>query len=279
VLKNVPNYARWFRFQLFWATADGLHESLKIDPSWPHGDVSLNADNHRTRDSLVAHINQEIDNDPELARKLIPDYPPYGKRMLRDNHWYRMFKRPNVSLVDAAIGHVESDGIVTTDGEKHLVDVILMATGFKAARMLWPMEIYGKEGKSLRDLWGLDDPRAFLGVTIPGFPNFFVMYGPNTNLAHGGSIVFHTECQTTYIMKCLRELIESQSSSMECRTVPYEHYNTLVDEAHSRMVWTHNRVTSWYRNASGRVTQTSPWRLVDYWKMTTHFNKDDYTFR
>jgi 4-hydroxyacetophenone monooxygenase len=276
-LKNVPFYGNWTRFQVFWATADRLHASLKVDPEWHLPDVSLNADNHKMRTQLIDYIRREVGDDPVLERKVIPDYPPYGRRMLRDNHWYRMLKRENVDLIDEKIIRVESDGVVT-DKKKYLADVLVMATGFKATRMLWPMEIVGTSGRSLRSYWGENDPRAYLGVSVPDFPNFFVLYGPNTNLNHGGAIVFHAECQVRYVMSCLKNMIDNKRRSMECRRDRFTEYNERVDTAHREMVWAHKRVRSWYKNEAGRVTQVSPWRLIDYWTWTQAVDESDYVF-
>jgi 4-hydroxyacetophenone monooxygenase len=278
VLKHVPFYAKWYRFQLFWASADGIHASLHIDPEWPLAAQSLNAANQKIRANLIAHMQREIGDDPELLAKVTPPYPPYGKRMLRDNHWYRMLTRDNVELITTPIDHVCETGIVTQDGVTHEVDVLVLATGFQAGRMLWPMEIRGKAGQTLEDMWGEDDPRAYLGITVPGFPNLFILYGPNTNLGHGGSAIFHTECQVRYTMLGLREMIESDYASMECRQEPHDAYNVRVDEAHRKMVWAHSGVRNWYKNARGRVTTNSPWRLVDYWKMTSELHPEDYRF-
>ena len=275
-LKYIPFYSQWYRFQLFWASADGLHASLQVDPSWPTPDLSLNADNQRFRDMLVAHMTRELDGDAALLKKVVPQYPPYGKRMLRDNHWFRMLKRPNVELVTERIARVEPAAIVTADGTRHLADVIVFATGFQAGRMLWPMEIAGRGGLTVREAWGDDDPRAHLGMTAPGFPNLFMLYGPNTNLGHGGSIIFHTECQVRYIMQALREMTEKRISSLECRAEPHDAYNERVDAAHRNMVWAHGGVGNWYKNARGRVIANSPWRLVDYWAMTKEFKLGDF---
>jgi 4-hydroxyacetophenone monooxygenase len=275
-LKHIPFYDKWNRFLLFWASSDGLHASLQIDPSWSAPDQSLNAVNQGFREQLIAHITRELGDRTDLLAKVVPPYPPYGKRMLRDNHWYRMLTRPNVTLVTEPIDHLDVDAIVMHDGTRHATDMVVLATGFQAGRMLWPMEIRGREGDTLRDRWGDDDPRAYLGITAPGFPNLFMLYGPNTNLGHGGSIIFHTECQVHYIVQALREMLEHRIAALECRPDPHDAYNAKVDAAHRAMVWSHGGVGNWYKNARGRVIANSPWRLVDYWAFTRQFDPSDF---
>jgi 4-hydroxyacetophenone monooxygenase len=279
VLKNIPFYAKWFRFQLFWSSSDGFHSMLRVDPGWEDRTHSINAENAKLREQLEAHIARELGGDRDLIAKATPSYPPYGKRMLRDNHWYRMLKRPNVEVVTQAIDRIEKNAVVTADGVRHELDVLVLATGFQAQRLLTPMNIEGRGGQTIRTAWSEDDPRAYLGITVPGFPNFFVIYGPNTNLAHGGSAVFHSECQIRYIMQALRELIETGSAALEVRPEPYWGYQEKVDAAHRNMVWSHPGVTSWYKNKAGRVTMTSPWRLVDYRNLTATFEPADYMFK
>lgn len=275
-IANIPFFAKWMRFQLFWAGSDGFHASLKMDPNWTQPDVSLNEANHKMREMMIDHIRNELDGDEALLAKVVPPYPPYGKRMLRDNHWYRMLKQPNVELVTDAIDHIDEDSIVLKDGSAHKVDVIIMATGFQASKMLWPMEIAGRGGRTIRDAWGDDDPRAYLGITMPGFPNLFLTYGPNTNLAHGGSIIFHTECQVRYIAQALRDMIENHYAMLEVTTQAHDDYNRRLDEVCQTMVWAHPGVTSWYKNKHNRVTVTSPWTLLDYWKLTRNYDPADY---
>jgi 4-hydroxyacetophenone monooxygenase len=274
-MRHIPFYASWFRFQLFWAASDGFHATLQMDPDWPHPERSLNAANEAMRKDLVAYVTAELGDRTDLLAKVIPDYPPFGKRMLRDNNWYRMLRRDNVELVTGGVERVEADAVVA-GGQRHPADVIVLATGFQAARMLSPMDIRGRDGVSLRDRWGEDDPRAHLGVTVPGFPNFFLIYGPNTNLAHGGSAIFHSECQVRYIMQAIREMIETKSRSIEVRQAPFVDYNDRVDAAHKQMVWSHPGVGNWYKNKSGRVVMNSPWRLVDYRHMTASFAPEEY---
>ena len=277
VLENIPYYARWYRLQLFWGFCDGIHESLCKDPNWNFPDRSINQTNDRFRSNMVRHIESLIGSNKELLNKVIPNYPPYGKRMLMDNNWFDMLNKNNVELITDKINYITSNGIVTNKNTYNF-DAIVTATGFNASKMIWPIKVIGKKGINLEDYWEKDNPRANVGITVPNFPNFFMMYGPNTNLAHGGSIVFHGECQIRYILGCINLLLENNHMSMDCKTDAYEMYNSKLDEQHSQMVWTHHKVDSWYRNKSGRVTTNSPWRLVDYWNFTKEPRKNDYLF-
>jgi 4-hydroxyacetophenone monooxygenase len=275
-LKNIPYYADWYRFQLFWSSADGLHRTLQIDPEWGDPDHSLNEANDRQRKRLVEHIRNEIGDDPELLEKVVPRYPPYGKRMLRDNYWFQMLTRDNVDLVTERIKHVRTDAIITESEAVYPVDMIILATGFQAGKLLDHVEVIGRGVRVLRDAWANDDPRAYLGITVPEFPNLFLLYGPNTNLAHGGSAIFHTECQLRYIVDGIRHMVQTGRTSMECHRCVHDAYIDRVDQAHARMVWSHKGVTSWYKNKKGRVFATTPWRMIDYWRWTGSFDPNDY---
>ena len=275
-LKFIPFYAKWYRFQLLWASSDGLHASLHADPAWPAPDQSLNETNQRFRDQITGYIRDQVNGDAALMEKVIPPYPPYGKRMLRDNHWYKMLTRDNVDLITDGIARITEDGVITKTGQVVPADVLVLATGFDAQRMLAPMHVQGKGGQTLRDVWGDDNPRAYLGITVPSFPNLFMIYGPGTNLAHGGSAIYHSECQTRYIMQCLRELLETGAKAMDVRREPHDRFNTLLDDTHAKMVWAHRGVGNWYKNKAGRVVTNSPFRLVDYRAMTVALDPGDY---
>ena len=276
-LANIPFYAKWFRILFLWATSDGLFHTLFKDPNWTEPTTSLNAENKKIREILVEHITKEVNGDPELLKKVIPEFPPYGKRMLRDGNWYKTLTRDNVELVTGPIPKMTEKGIVDENGVEHEVDVIVLATGFKAQMPLAPMNVVGTHG-SIRDHWGTDNPRAFLGITVPAFPNYFILYGPNTNGGHGGSALFHSECQVRYIMQALREMLERGDDVVEVLEDPFEEYNRKVDERHSQLVWTHPGVKNWYRNKGGRVVTNSPWRMVDYRNLTVTFNPAEYKF-
>jgi 4-hydroxyacetophenone monooxygenase len=275
-LNHIPFFSQWQRFQLFWVSAESFHDTLRVDPKWPMSEISLNRENHAVREQLVAYIRSELGGDESLIAKCTPNYPPYGSRMLRDNNWYRMLKLDNVELITDAISHVTENAIVMEDGTRHQVDAIVFATGFQASRMLWPMEIRGRHGVDLRQLWGDDDPRAYKGMTVPQFPNFFVMYGPNTNPGPGGSTIFYFECQIRYIMQALRAMIDGNLATIEVKQEVHDQYNAVVDERCANMVWSHPRVTSWYKNAAGRVTVNSPWKQLEYWQITQRFEPSEY---
>ena len=277
-LANIPFYAVWYRFYLLWAFGDGLHGALQRDPSWP-GSLSISKENDDIRQVWLRYLHQEIGDDPDLLAKVTPDYPPFGKRSLKDTYWYRMLKEPHVDLITERIERITESSIRTADGSEHPVDAIIFATGFHASRMLYPMEISGLDGRTIRHIWGDDDPRAYLGMTVPNFPNLFLTYGPNTNLGHGGSILFHTECQVRYILGCIELLLRGGCKSIECKQRVHDEYNSRVDAAHGRMVWSHPAVSNWYKNDRGRVTTNSPWKLIDYWEMTRKPDPSDFILR
>ena len=278
VLANVPYYGRWYRFQLFWAFADGLHPALKIDPDWHDPKHSINQQNHRHRIFMERHMRNELGADSPLLAKVIPDYPPYGKRILIDNDWFKMLKKPNVDLVTDPIERIIPEGIVTRDGQTWPADAIIYATGFEASKMLAPMKITGLDGREIHDVWKSDDATAYLGTTVPGFPNFFMLMGPNTGLAHGGNVIFMSECQVRYVMLALREIIEGGHHSIDVKPPVHDAYVADVDHRHAGMVWSHKGLTNWYRNPAGRVFAVLPYRLVDYWQMTSKFTPDEYNF-
>ncbi len=275
-LANIPFFARWYRFQLFWVFADGLHASLQVDPDWDDGGKSINQVNARHRLFMERYLRSKLAENSALIEKATPSYPPYGKRILIDNNWFEMLQRPNVDLITDKIARIVSQGVEMTDGTLIEADVIIYATGFQASKMLSPMTIKGKGGRDLHEYWGPDDATAYLGTAVPGFPNFFTLMGPNTGLAHGGNVIFITECQVRLILTCLREVLESGKQAIDVRPEAHDAYVREVDDLHAHMVWTHKGLTNWYRNDAGRVFALLPFRLVDYWKMTKDFKAEDF---
>ena len=210
---------------------------MRTDPSWTNP-LSLNAENQRIREWLEGNIREQVNGDAELIAKVTPKFPPYGKRMLRDGGYLKTLTRDNVDLVTGPIQTFTETGIVDENGVEHPVDIICLATGFRAQCPLTPIEVTGTDG-TIRDHWGEDDPRAHLGITVPDFPNLFLIYGPNTNLGHGGSALFHSECQIRYIMQALREMVERDVDVVAVKREPFEDYNRKVDAEFEGMVWMH----------------------------------------
>lgn len=276
LMQHVPFYAGWFRFTMLWRYGDGLLPSLRMDPDWEHPERSLNRANDRHRQQMTDHILAELGDRPDLVEKCLPDYPPYGKRILLDNGWYRAITRPNAELVTDDIARITTDGVETVDGRHRAADVIVLATGFKVSLMAARLNITGRQGRNLADEWADDDPRAYLGITMPGFPNLFVMQGPNTGLGHGGSAIFQAECQARYIAGCLVAMREKGVEAMEVHRDAMDDYVARVDAEHQGMIWSHPGMSTYYRNAKGRVVSVMPWRLVDYWAMTHDPDLENY---
>jgi 4-hydroxyacetophenone monooxygenase len=268
LLAHLPFYVPWYRFNMFWRYGDGLLPFLRKDPDWPYPDRAVNKANDRHRQELTDFILSELKDRPDLVEKCVPSYPPYGKRILLDNGWFKTLTKPNVELVTDKIDHFSREGIVTADGNSRPADIIVIATGFKVTEMAARLNITGRGGKKLRDKWANDNPTAHLGLTVPDFPNFFCMLGPNSGPAHGGSVIFQSECQSRYISACLIDMIERGIAAIDVREPIHDDYVRKVDAEHEQMIWTHPGMTTYYRNKQGRVFSAMPWRFVDYWAMT-----------
>lgn len=268
LMDYVPYYQAWYRFRLAWVFNDRVHPSLQIDPQWTDPEHSLNAVNDGHRRYFARYLVGQLEDRPDLIEKCLPDYPPFGKRMLLDNGWFAALKRDNVGLVTEGVDRITERGVVSHSGEEVETDVVVFSTGFETTRYLQPIDFVGRGGKRLRDIWGDDDATAYLGMTVPGFPNLFLMYGPNTNSGAGGSYFFIGESQGRYIIDVITKMICNGIGAVECRTEAHDRWVEEIDEAHSKMVWSHPGMTTYYRNKRGRVVNNSPYRVVDYWLMT-----------
>src|ERR1700742_5191811 len=163
-----------------------------------------------------------------------------------------MFRRDDVELVTEPVSATTDTSIITAADHEYPVDGIFIATGFKVLQMLYPMDIRGRSGRTLRgQTWGTDDARAFLGITVPDYPNFFIINGPNTNAGHGGSAIHGTEFQVRYIMQALKYLLLHDVSDVDVKQERYAHYNEALDAALSHTVWSHPGMTTYYRNDAG----------------------------
>ncbi len=278
LLKHVPYYAQWYRFWLFWMMTDGLLPYVSADPTWNGPPQAVSAANQELRNLLVEYARMQAANDDELFRKAVPDYPFGGKRSVRDNGvWLAAFRRPNVHLIDDPIAEITETGIRTKSGKLYEGDVLIYGTGFHASKFLSPMTFKGRGGRDLNAQWA-GDARAYLGITMPNFPNLFVMYGPNTNIVVNGSIIFFSECEIRYILGCVELLLRKGYAAMEPKQDVHDAFNARVDAGNRLMAWGVPQVSSWYKSASGRVSQNWPFALVDYWEATQAPNPADFEF-
>ena len=277
-LKHLPFYGRWYRFLIFWPGCDTGLEAARVDPSYPHQETAVSEVNELTRQMFTDWIVSQVGDDEDLRRKVVPDYPPTGKRTLQDNgSWLTCLTRDNVELVRAGVDHLEPGAVVDSDGNRHEADVLVWATGFRVNEMLFPMTITGRDGRDLRQEWG-DRPAAYLGMTVPGFPNFFMMYGPGTNLASGGSLIFHSECEIRYIVQCLQAL--DGRTAMEPRQDKHDEWYERCQRELKTFVWSSPHIEhNFYKNADGDVHCLSPWRLVDFWTWTRTPDLDDFVLQ
>jgi 4-hydroxyacetophenone monooxygenase len=275
---HVPSYSEWNRFWIFWRMGDGVLDGVRVDPDYEPKGAVVSMANEIVRMLLAEYINVQFAERPDLLEKVMPTYPPGAKRMLRDNGvWAGALKRDNVQLITTPIREITPTGVVTEDGVAHDVDVLIYGTGFQASKFLTPMTITGRSGIDLHEQWN-GDARAYLGVTVPGFPNLFCLYGPNTNIVINGSIVYFSECGVRYILGLVKLLLADGHRALDIRKDVHDEFNEQVDAENKRMAWGWSDVNSWYKNANGRVAQNWPFTLLEYWKRTLEPNPDDYDF-
>jgi 4-hydroxyacetophenone monooxygenase len=266
--EHVPAYSEWNRFWIFWRMGDGALAGVHVDPAWNAETGSVSIENEMVKLLLTEYLRAELADRPDLFERVLPTYPPGAKRLLRDNGvWPAMLKRDDVTLVTDAISHVTETGVVTADGTEHQADVVVFGTGFQASAFLTPMTVTGVGGVDLHERWG-GDATAYLGITVPDFPNFFCLYGPNTNIVINGSIIYFSECGVRYILGCLRVLLRTGHRAMAVRHDVHDAFAAAVDDANRLMSWGASDVNSWYKNANGRVTQNWPFTLLEYWQRT-----------
>jgi 4-hydroxyacetophenone monooxygenase len=275
LLRNFPLYMGWYWLRLFWQFGDRVIEALRVDPEWDHPERSVNRRNDAHRRFFTEYLEGRLDGRPDLIAKSLPDYPPFGKRILLDNGWYEMLRRDNVTLVSESVSGLRTHSIASASGEEYEVDVVIWATGFDVARFVGSFDVVGVGGGTLRDFWEDDNPRAYLGVSVPGFPNFFMLGGPNS-FPGSGSFMYFMEVQMRYIRRLLTEQFRRRSGPMAVDRDVHDSYNATVDALHEQMVWTHPGMSTWYRNRHGRVVFAMPFLNVEYWEATRSVDVEDY---
>ncbi|MDT5095520.1 MAG: 4-hydroxyacetophenone monooxygenase [Mycobacterium sp.] len=277
-VRHLPYYGRWLRFVQWWPFVDGAADLVVVDPGWDDGGLSCGQANHAIREMLVAWI-RALTNDEEVLEKVIPKYPPFGKRMLQDNGtWLRTVQRDDVELINDRIAEITADGVTTADGVHRPADVLIWATGFDVNHQLGPINVIGRNGQALNDAWG-DAAYAYLGITVPEFPNFYCLFGPGTNAVNGTSLIYSSECQMRYVLGCIDMVIADGFASADPKAEVCDDYHRRSREQLKKMVYTHPAVgESYYKNSAGDVPTLFAFRIADYWKWTNRPNPDDYEF-
>jgi len=276
LMTEVPMYAKWYRAGIAWRVSDSNFPVLQKDPSWPHPDRSLNQANEDLRLRLGNYIKSQLIDRPDLIETVTPRYPPWGKRMLRDNGWYAMLKRSNVKLITESAVRVTKNGVETASGDFIHADAIICATGFDVQCYLSSFDVFGRGGEKLRDIWGVDNPKAYMGGLIPKFPNFFVLYGPNSQPGHGGSLMYVVEMQMHYFCNILHQVIADNIGAVEIGSDVTERYNDLVDEAGKNKSWAHPSVDSYYKNSEGRIVVNYPFPNLSLFENSRKADLQDF---
>ncbi len=214
----------------------------------------------------------DVIEDPELRRKLRPQHPFGCKRPLISNDYYVAFNRPNLELVTDAIEHIDQDAIVTVDGKTRRVDTLIIATGFSATRYLSAIDVTGRGGRHIEEAWS-DGAHAYLGITTAGFPNLFMLYGPNTN---NGSILTMIESQVEYALQQVQRIAKDDLAWIDVRPEPMERYNEEIQQAIEDVEVWQASCNGYYRSPSGRVVTQWPYSMSEFRRRTARPNADDF---
>ncbi len=266
--RNFPYIRNFIRFRLSWlAGPETFAPIMRIDPQF-EDQHARSAMNKKIREQQLSFIQKKLASRPDLIEKMTPVAPPYSARPIiidTDYSIYDALLRDDVTLVTEPILKITPNGIEVKGGVEYPVDIIVYATGFKANDFLWPMEIRGREGRRVEELWQKDGARAYLGTMLPGFPNFFMIYGPNTNNFGGLQIVDFEEMVTRFALQCIGGLISQNKRTVDVSLDAYWRYNDEVDRAEALMIYKDPRAHNYYKNDSGRSAANNPIDIRKIW--------------
>jgi 4-hydroxyacetophenone monooxygenase len=267
--RNFPYMTNFIRFRMsLLAHPDNVPRAMHVDPEFQHPHAR-SARNKRMRDERVAFITRKLADRPDLIEKMIPAAPPNSARPIIVDPEYSIYdaiQRVDVTLVTDPMRRITPNGIEVEGGDEIALDVIVYATGFKANDFLWPMEIRGRGGKRVEELWAKDGARAYLGSMLPDFPNFFMIYGPNTNNFGGLQIVDLHEMTTRFALECIGGLIAREKHTVDVTLDAYWRFNAELDLAEAPMMYKDPRANNYYKNSFGRSATNCP---IDVRKMWT----------
>jgi 4-hydroxyacetophenone monooxygenase len=281
LLDTMPYYWNWYCYSIATMRLAG-QLTQEPDPAWKATGGLVSRANDELRASLTAYIKGKVGTRPDLVAKLTPQHAPMARRMVVDNNWYTSLLEEHVELVTDKIERLTPEGILTADGRERHYDVIFTATGFDVEKYLWPAEYRGLDGQSIEELWTNPDgggPRAYLSLTVPGFPNLFIMYGPNSQ-NRAGSLIVWVETWARYIAQALIATIEGGHRYVTVRPAVFEDYIERHDAVMRDLIWYDEASVgrNYYVNRWGRQQVNTAWRLEDQHESLERFNPDDYIF-
>ncbi|BBZ23974.1 flavin-containing monooxygenase [Mycolicibacter hiberniae] len=263
---NIPFYANWTRLKSFWGTADNNYPVIVRDPEWAADHLSISPANDRLLQMCLDYIDRVFGAGSELAKKVTPDFAPYGKRIIRDpGGYYQALTESHVDVEASEPARVNERGIVTQDGRQIDLDVIVYATGYHLD-FLSTVDIRGRDGIRLKEVWG-DSPSAYRGGMVPGFPNLFISSAPNYSPGHGAGHNFGVEVMVHYVVECLQLMALRGAATIEVTPEAFESYVGQIDQAMADTVWCHTPTAhTYYRSGGGRIVTAFPFRLIDVWQ-------------
>jgi cation diffusion facilitator CzcD-associated flavoprotein CzcO len=223
---------------------------------------------------LADRARRHVLSDPGLIEKTTPDYEMGCKRVLFTSDWYPTLERDNVELVNGAVERITADGVVGPDGVERPAETIIWGTGFETLDFVAPMKVRGLDGRMLHEVWA-ERPEAYLGTTVAGFPNMFVLWGPNTN--HGsGSVPYTLECQFNYVLDAVRRLREQGLRWIDLRPEVQARWREEIAERSEKTRWVSGGCANWYVNDEGINTNNWPGPWLEFRRRTRKINPGDY---
>ena len=273
LLKNMPYFWNWDRFIWSHPLANETRNLFVADPDWKAKGGHFSEANDALRQHLTDYIIEQCGDRQDLIEKLTPAYPPWARRLITDNDWYKTLREPHVELVMGGVESIDETGFTGTDGVRRDVDIIVSASGFSVTEYLLPIKVTGRNGKDLHEWWRSvpGGPQAFWSMTVPDFPNLFVLYGPNSQGGAGGSLLGTIQLWATYVANIIARMIEGGYTSFDVKKdVMAEHIKTL-DGRTSQMIWMDpDSVDRNYYVHQGRVQAMNAWGLLEHWEAMTN---------
>ncbi|SEP05378.1 flavin-containing monooxygenase [Trujillonella endophytica] len=259
--RNLPYLTNFSRFSVsYMQRPQNTLTALLVDPDFAD-EHAVSAVNKAIRDERMAFLRKKLGSRPDLLEAMTPTAPPMSARPVlvdQDHSILDMLLRDDVTLETRGVRRVTEDAVELPDGTRHEVDVIVLATGFRANDFLWPMEVRGRGGRRIEELWAKDGARAYLGSMLPGFPNFFMVYGPNTNTLSGMQVVDMEELTTRFALESIAGLLEQRRRSVEVTEDAYWRFNGVLDAAEQFMTYMDPRQSNYYQNDFGRSAANNP---------------------